>query len=114
MILKASGVPNRHGQVTWPEALRLLSPDSQLQQLEAQLQLAAEQVTGGGANPHLLDEIGLNVEGLRQLLLADKAGRHSLSRAVYEDAEDFLQKLKKTPKILAASAPGSRLEATGR
>jgi len=105
VILKSSGVPNQNGQVSWPLGLRLLRADSQMQQLEAQLQLAAEQVTAGGANPQLLDEIGLNVEDLRQLLLSDKEQRFSLPLAAYEDAEQFLQKLKKTPKILAVSAP---------
>jgi hypothetical protein len=105
VILKASGVPNQNGQVSWPLGLRLLRADSQMQQLEAQLRLAAEQVTAGGANPQLLDEIGLNVEDLRQLLLSDKEQRFSLPLAAYEDAEHFLRKLKKTPKILAASAP---------
>jgi hypothetical protein len=105
VILKASGVPNQHGQVVWPLGFRLLRADAQLQQLEAQLQLAAEQVTAGGANPQLLDEIRLNVKALRQLLLADKERRFSMRLAVYEDAEGFLQKLERTPKILAASAP---------
>ena len=114
VILKASGVPNQNGQVAWPLGLRLLRADSEMQQLEAQLQLAVEQVTAGGANPQLLDEIRLNVEALRQLLLADKERRFSLPLAVYEDAERFLQKLKRTPKILAASAPAGRTEATAR
>ena len=114
VILKASGVPNQNGQVAWPRGLRLLRADSQLLQLGAQLQLAAEQVTAGGANPQLFDEIRLNVEALRQLLLADKERRFSLPLAAYEDAERFLQKLKKTPKVLAASAPAGRQEATVR
>jgi hypothetical protein len=114
VILKASGVPNQRGHVAWPDGLHLVRVDSQLQQLEAQFQLAAEQVTGGGANPQLLDEIRLNVEGLRQHVLADKEGRHTLTRVEYEDIEDFLQKLENAPKILAASAPAARSEATGR
>jgi hypothetical protein len=114
VILKASGVPNQHGQVAWPLGLRLLRADSQKQQLEAQLQLAVEQVTAGGVNPQLLDEIRLNVKDMRQLLLADKASRFSMPLTVYEDAERFLQKLKKTPQILAASAPASPPEATAR
>jgi hypothetical protein len=114
VILKASGVPNDHGQVAWPLGFHLLRADAQTQQLEAQLQLAAEQVTAGGANPQLLDEIRLNVEELHQFLLADKERRFSLPLAVYEDAEDFLQKLKKAPKILAASTPAGRAEGTAR
>jgi len=114
VILGASGVPNKNGQVAWPVGLRLLRADSELRQLEAQLRLAAEQVTAGGANPQLLDEIRLNVQALRQLLLADKERRFSMPLAVYEDAERFLQKLKRAPKVLAASAPAGRPEATAR
>jgi hypothetical protein len=114
VIRKASGVPNQNGQVAWPLGFRLLRADSQMQQLEAQLQLAVEQVTAGGVNPLLLDEIRLNVEVLRQGLLADKAERFSMPLATYEDAERFLQTLKRTPQILAASAPAGRPEATAR
>ncbi|MFL5335823.1 MAG: hypothetical protein ACJ8H8_22245 [Geminicoccaceae bacterium] len=108
LILKASGVPNQNGQVAWPQAFRLLGAESLTQQLEAQLQLAVEQVTAGGVNPLLLEEIRLSVKALRQVLRADKEQRFSLTTAVYEDAERFLQKLKRTPKILAASPPVSR------
>ena len=114
VILTASGVPNQNGRVAWPLGLRLLRADSPRQQLEAQLQLAVEQVTAGGVNTQLLDEIRLNVEDLRQLLLADKASRFSMPLAVYEDAERFLRKLKRTPQILAASAPTGQPEATAR
>jgi hypothetical protein len=114
VILKASGVPNQNGRVAWPLGLRLLGADSLMQQLEAQLRLAVEQVTAGGVNPLLLDEIRLNVEVLRQGLLADKAERFSMPLATYEDAERFLQTLKRTPQILAASPPAGRPEATER
>ena len=67
-----------------------------------------EQVTAGGVNPLLLDEIRLNVEALRQVLLTDKARRFSLPLAVYEDAERFLQKLQRTPQILAAFPPAGK------
>src|SRR5262245_50646331 len=60
VILRASGVPNHNGQVAWPLGLRLLGADSRLQQLGAQLELAAEQASAGGVNPELLSEIRLN------------------------------------------------------
>src|SRR5262249_22827546 len=44
LTLTASGVPHQNGQITWPRILRLAGADSQMQRLEAQLQLAAEQV----------------------------------------------------------------------
>jgi hypothetical protein len=114
VILQASGVPIQNGGVAWPWGLRLLGPNAQMQQVEAQLQLAVEQVTAGGANPLLLDEIRLNVEGLRQILLADKERRFSMPLAVYDDAECFLQKLQRSPQILAASAPASAPQASAR
>jgi hypothetical protein len=114
VILNAGGVPNQDGQVAWPLGLRLLRVDARLQQTEAQLRLAAEQVTAGGANPQLLREVRRNVEGLRQHLLADKERRFSMPLAAYEDAERFLEALGKTPEILAASAPAGRSEEIGR
>jgi hypothetical protein len=115
VIFTASGVPNRNGKVAWPLGLRLLrGADSLRRQLEAQLELAAEQVTAGGANPLLLDEIGSTVEELRQLLLADKERRFSMTRFEYEESERFLQELKRAPKLLAGSAPAGGSEGTGR
>ncbi len=113
-ILTASGVPNRDGQVSWPFAFRVLRADALVQQVEAQLQVAGEQVTAGGANPLLLDDIRLNVETLRQALLAHKENRRSLRRVEYEDAEGFLQKLQKAPQVLAGLAPAGPPEARSR
>jgi hypothetical protein len=112
VILSASGVPNQNGRLAWPLGLRLLRTDAQRHQVEAQLQLAAEQITAGGVNPQLLDEIRLNVMALRQLVLSDKEQRFSLPQAMYEDAERFLQKLQRAPQILAVSAPVDRAEAS--
>jgi hypothetical protein len=114
IILKASGVPLQNGRVAWPWGLRLLGPNAQMQQLEAQLQLAVEQITAGGANPLLLDEIRRNVECLRQILLTDKELRFSMPLAVYDDAELFIQNLKRATQILAASAPAAQPEASAR
>jgi hypothetical protein len=115
VIFNAIGAPNRAGKLTWPIGLRLLrGADSPRLQLEAQLQLAVEQVTAGGANPQLLDEIGITVEELRQLLLDDRERRSSLTRAEFEEAESFLQKLKRAPKILAASPPSGGSEGAAR
>jgi hypothetical protein len=105
VILTASGVPNRNGQVTWPAAFHVLGADPLARQLEAQLELAVEQVTAGGVNPLLLDEIRLTVQALRRALQADKAERFSLTDAVYEDAERFLRKIERTPRLLLASPP---------
>jgi hypothetical protein len=113
-ILMASGLPNRNGQVAWPSAFRLLRADALVQQVDAQLQVAGEQVTAGGANPLLLDDIRLNVETLHQALLAQKENRIYMPHAVYEDAEGFLQKLQKAPQVLAGLAPAGPQEAKSR
>jgi len=109
LILTASGVPHQNGQITWPAVLRVLHADVHMQRLEAQLQLAAEQVIGGGVNPNLLKEIRSSVEGLRRLVQEDKATRWpSLPAELYDDAERFLQGLGRTPRIAEASAPVHR------
>jgi hypothetical protein len=114
IILTASGVPNRNGQASWPFAFRVLRADALVQQVDAELRVAGEQVTAGGANPLLLDDIRLNVETLRQVLLAHKENRRSLPRVDYEDAERFLQKLQKAPQVLAGLAPAGPPEAASR
>jgi hypothetical protein len=114
IIFRASGVPNRNGQISWPFAFRVLRADALVQQVDAELQVAGEQVTAGGANPLLLADIRLNVETLRQALLAHKENRRSLPRVDYEDAERFLQKLQKAPQILAGLAPAGPPEAKSR
>jgi hypothetical protein len=109
LILTASGVPHQNGQIAWPAVLRVLHADAQMQRLEAQLQLAAEQVIGGGVNPNLLKEIRSSVEGLRRLVQEDKATRWpSLPAELYDDAERFLQGLGRTPRIAEAAAPVRR------
>jgi hypothetical protein len=112
VILRASGVPNHNGQVAWPVALRLLGADARLQQLEAQLQLAAEQAVAGGVNPELLSEVRLNVEELDRLLVAERARRLCTPLEVYDDAGRFLRTLQRAPQLLAASPPTGRPQAT--
>jgi hypothetical protein len=109
LTLTASGVPHQNGLIAWPRILRLAGADPQMQRLEAQLQLAAEQVIAGGVNPKLIDEIRLTVEDLGRLLRADKEERWpSLPSDAYDAAERFLQELQRVPRILAAAAPGRR------
>jgi hypothetical protein len=114
IILKASGVPNRNGHLAWPSVFRVLPTDGLVQQVEAELQVAAEQVIAGGANPLLLNDIQLNVEALYQVLRADREYRFSMPLAVYEDAERFLQKLHRAPQVLAGSAPAVPSETSAR
>jgi hypothetical protein len=106
LILNASGVPNHNGQIKWPSIFRLVNADADMQRVEAQLQLAAEQVIAGGVNPKLLHEMRLTVEDMQRLLRADQATRWpSLSRDAYDDAERFLQELKRAPRVTEAAPP---------
>jgi hypothetical protein len=106
LILSASGVPHKNGQIIWPSILRLANADADIQRMEAQLQLAAEQVIAGGVNPKLLHEMRLTVEDMRRLLRADQASRWpSLSRDTYDDAERFLQDLQRAPRLTEAAPP---------
>jgi hypothetical protein len=90
----------------WPSILRLVNAEADMQRVEAQLQLAAEQVIAGGVNPKLLREMRLTVEDMERLLRADQASRWpSLSRDVYDDAERFLQELKRAPRLAEAAPP---------
>jgi hypothetical protein len=89
--------------------LRLLQADVDMQRVQAQLQLAAEQVIAGGANPKLLDELRLTVADLVRLLRADRAERWpSLPPDVYDDGERFLRALQRAPRMAEASAPARR------
>lgn len=109
LILKASEVPTQNGQIAWPSVFRLVGADSKMQQFEAQLQLGAEQLIAGGSNPRLSDEIRLTVDDLDRSLKADRKKRWPcLPSSVYDDGEQFLKKLKQTPRFLAAAAPSGR------
>jgi len=103
-VLAASGVPLQNGKIRWPLGLRTLPVDDLREQVEAELQVAAKQSAGGGANEQLLQEIRHNTDRLRTALLADKEWRFSLPLQTYEDSEQFLSKLRKAPTLLQASA----------
>lgn len=106
LILSASGVPHHKGQIDWPPVLRLVRADAEMQRVEAQLHLAAEQVLAGGVNPKLLDELRLTVGDMERLLRKDRASRWpSLPADVYDNADHFLQQLRRTPRIADASPP---------
>jgi hypothetical protein len=99
-------VPHHQGQIDWPHVLHLVHADAEMRRVEAQLQLAAEQVLAGGVNPKLLDEIRLTVGDMSRLLRKDKDTRWpSLPANVYDDAEQFLQQLRRVPRLADASPP---------
>jgi hypothetical protein len=109
VILTASGVPNDGGQVRWPLGLRLLGSEEAealRQQTEALFQVAARQAQRGQSNPRLTRELTQAVNDLRGLLRQNN-DRSPLPWGAYQDAERFLNRLKKAPELLeqALTAP---------
>jgi hypothetical protein len=98
--LTASGIANDNGRLRWPLGLQILGgPESGHQadelrgQLGALFQEAAEQAIKGSAEPKLLQEINRAVERFRFLLTRDRQNRGLLPKAVYDEAEHFLNQL---------------------
>jgi hypothetical protein len=103
-VLSAAGVPNTGGQMIWPVGLRIL-PNPRAtelrQQIDALVQLAAEQSAAGPVNAQLNRELGSAVDSLSKLLYRDREERFSLPSNAYEDAEAFLAKLKHAQVLLS-------------
>jgi len=121
LILTAVGLPNDDGKLRWPWALSVLASveegDRLRRKAEALCQVAALQAQNGQVNPRLGQEMSQTVEELRRHL------RHAeekviLSRAAYEEADRFLDRLNKTPEVIGDNITGvgngsSQLRATG-
>jgi hypothetical protein len=114
--LTASGVANDNGHLRWPLGLQILGgPDSGHQadelrgQLSALFQQAAQQAAKGPADPKLLQEITRVVGRLHNLLTRDRQERGGLPRAVYDEAEHFLNQLADAEAVLRAGfkTPGA-------
>ena len=102
MILAASGVPNDRGKVTWPLGLRLLDSEEAAalrQQAEALFQVAAMQARLGQINSRLTQELVQAVNELQGQFRV-KNNRSPLPRGVSDEAERFLNRLKKAPELL--------------
>src|SRR5262249_27653438 len=101
-ILTASGVPNDGGRVTWPLGLCLLGSEEDealRQQAEALFEVAARQAQLGQVNPRLTRELTQAVSDL-QARLRQNNDRNPLPRGVFDEAERFLNRLKKAPEVL--------------
>lgn len=89
----AYGVPTEKGQLAWPLAFRLMSPEqrkAKLQPAESAITVALTQAASGKANPKIVDEARLSVARLRQWLRERKL---DLAEGTYNDANRFLQKI---------------------
>jgi len=120
-MLNASGVSTDGGRVQWPLAVRLLGPpdgDRLRRQAEALLEVAALQAQNGQVNAQIGREIKQTAEELRRLLRGVR-DRVPLAGTTFEEAELFLDKVKKAPEVLAeamTAPPGGygQLQATGQ
>jgi hypothetical protein len=108
-VLTASGVANENGRLRWPLGLQILGgPETGHQadelrgQLSALFQQAAEQSAKGPADLQLLQEITRAVDRLRNLLTRYRQEWGRLPRAVYDEAERFLNQLKDAEAVLRA------------
>jgi plastocyanin len=110
LILTASGVPTDGGRLKWPLGLRLLGPldgGPLRDRTEALLQVAALQAQVGKVNPQLKREVSKAVGKLRARLRA-LDDRAVLARFTVKEAERFLDRVKRAPKLIeqAMPAPG--------
>jgi plastocyanin len=118
-MLKASGLPNQDGRLTWPVGLRILpSPRAAelREQIDALIQQEAEQAAGGAANSRLDRELATAIDELSRLLRRDEDERFSLTFQAYEDAYAFLGKLKHAEASLAGGLepPGGKAQLEAR
>jgi hypothetical protein len=91
--LGAFGVPSDNGNVKWPLAFRLMSPDQRremLEPMESQLRVAATQAASGKANPKIADEARVSVAKLRQWL---RGRRPDLAEGTFMEADRFLRRI---------------------
>jgi plastocyanin len=118
-VLAASGVPNKNGRLRWPRGLRVLPgrrADELRKQIDALVEMEAVQSVGGPVNASLDEELATAVSELKKLLLRDHDERFSLPTLhAYDEAEEFLGKLKHAQTLLAGGlappAGSAQLEA---
>ena len=91
-VLAAFGIPNEFGEVIWPSAFRLLSPDKRglLKTLEAQLKIAAEQAVNGNPSSIMLRQAKSSIDELKTWLSDHQP---NIGESQYQDADRFLRGL---------------------
>jgi len=107
-LLRAAGVPNEGGQVLWPVALHVLpNPHTAelCQQIDALLQEMAIQSASGSVSPRFNEELASAVDSLRKLLLRDREERFSLPATTYDQADQFLARIKHASHLLSEAQP---------
>lgn len=118
-VLVAGGVTDDQGHLLWPIGLRAL-PGARAGQLRERvnslLTQEREEATAGAVKAPLDRDLTSAVDDLRKQLLRDKEERFSLTYQAYDDALDYLAKLKQAAKQLkqAGDALAAREVRTGQ
>jgi plastocyanin len=106
-VLAASGVTDDNGQPLWPVGLKAL-PGTRAAQLRDRvnslLSHEEEEAAAGTVTEAVYRDLISAVDALGNQLLRDREERFSLTYQAYEDAEDYLAKLKQVAKQLQESA----------
>lgn len=113
-VLTATGVPFDNGRLRWPQGLTILAApgaDQLREQIGALFQVAMTQPVGAAGNAEIAQEMSKAVSKLRRMLLKDKAERHAMPLALYEESERFLNRLSRAEQIVKASLGVSSGEA---
>jgi hypothetical protein len=106
-MLTTSGIDNEGGRVKWPPGLFVLaSPEAeqQRQRIEVLLHALAARAQAGQVDPRIGVDLALTVEQLREQLRA-RAERGMLAQGTVQEAERFLDQLKKAPRLPLFSSP---------
>jgi plastocyanin len=117
-LLSASGVTDEEGRPLWPVGLSALPGDRAAQlrdQVAALLTRERDQAANGAVTDSVSRDLTSAVDSLRKQLLRDKDERFSLTYQAYDDAEEYLGRLKHVSKQLAeASKAVARELQTGK
>jgi plastocyanin len=114
-LLASLGVADEDGRLLWPVGLRALpgeQPSRLRGEIDALLTREKEAVAAGEATADLARDLTSAVDALRDRLLRDKQERFSLTFQAYDDATDYLAKLKQAAKLLGEA--GSRELKSGK
>jgi hypothetical protein len=102
-LLAASGVSDEEGQLLWPVGLRALPGDRAgllRGQIDTLLSREKDEASTGVVTAQLQRDLTSSVDALRKQLRRDREERFSLTYQAYEDAEDYLAKLKQAANQL--------------
>jgi hypothetical protein len=105
-LLAGAGTPAFMGRLQWPLGLEILpGADSLRERINGLYATAAAQAISGNLNPQLPLQVKKAVKELKRLVASDKQERLTLSSAMYEQAEDFLNQLMRSTRRFSALQP---------